>query len=242
MLGWIARTVVAVGAITSPSVLALRRPLASSTARAPAFVGSSVRVPVLALRARPLAMMARGGGKKGGGKQDSSFRNPHNLPVKTCVVCDRPFTWRKKWENCWDEVTTCSKACNAERKKANRAANHDSASEASEDASTMSESSADVELDPKAARKAAKKASKAERRAKREGTAGPTGQKSCDLCERGVDLLIRCQIDTSKQWKMVCGSCWKTPAVANGVVDGDPLVTPHYRYGGLWKNLHRAVA
>jgi hypothetical protein len=86
---------------------------------------------------------------------DKSFRNPHNLPVKDCVVCDRcapstamtphhrrtsrlsitaaarphghtattatrslalrlrlsqglslirPFTWRKKWENCWDEV------------------------------------------------------------------------------------------------------------------------------------------
>ena len=41
-----------------------------------------------------------------------------NLPSKVCVVCNRPFTWRKKWERCWDEVTTCSKGCNAKRRKA----------------------------------------------------------------------------------------------------------------------------
>ena len=40
-----------------------------------------------------------------------------NLPSKLCVTCERPFTWRKKWENCWDEVTTCSKSCNGKRKK-----------------------------------------------------------------------------------------------------------------------------
>ena len=27
-----------------------------------------------------------------------------DLPSKTCVCCGRPFTWRKKWETCWDEV------------------------------------------------------------------------------------------------------------------------------------------
>lgn len=47
---------------------------------------------------------------------DKSFRNPHNLPTKVCVVCNRPFTWRKKWENCWDEVKCCSKRCQSERK------------------------------------------------------------------------------------------------------------------------------
>lgn len=41
-----------------------------------------------------------------------------NLPQKVCVTCGRPFTWRKKWERCWDEVTTCSKSCNAKRRKA----------------------------------------------------------------------------------------------------------------------------
>jgi len=41
-----------------------------------------------------------------------------NLPSKICVVCERPYTWRKKWERCWDEVTTCSKGCNAKRRSA----------------------------------------------------------------------------------------------------------------------------
>ncbi len=34
-----------------------------------------------------------------------------NLPVKVCVVCNRPFTWRKKWEKVWDEVKYCSERC-----------------------------------------------------------------------------------------------------------------------------------
>lgn len=41
-----------------------------------------------------------------------------NLPTKICVVCNRPFTWRKKWEKVWDEVTTCSKSCNRKRRAA----------------------------------------------------------------------------------------------------------------------------
>lgn len=39
---------------------------------------------------------------------------PHkkeNLPTKTCPTCNRPFTWRKKWEKNWDEVKYCSKRC-----------------------------------------------------------------------------------------------------------------------------------
>ena len=39
-----------------------------------------------------------------------------NFPSKICVVCQRPFTWRKKWERSWDEITTCSKKCNSERR------------------------------------------------------------------------------------------------------------------------------
>jgi hypothetical protein len=40
-----------------------------------------------------------------------------NLPDKICVTCGRPFNWRKKWERCWDEVTTCSKSCNHKRRE-----------------------------------------------------------------------------------------------------------------------------
>ena len=86
----------------------------------------------------------------------------------------------------------------------------------------------------KAARKAAKKQLKAERRAKREGTSHPgVGRKPCGMCSTPSDLLIRCQIDESQEWHMVCGKCWKV--ASGGVVDGD-ADHPHYRYGGLWKN------
>ncbi|MBM3366209.1 MAG: DUF2256 domain-containing protein [Betaproteobacteria bacterium] len=41
----------------------------------------------------------------------SGFRNPHALPVKQCVTCGRPFTWRKKWAANWEEVKYCSEGC-----------------------------------------------------------------------------------------------------------------------------------
>jgi len=34
-----------------------------------------------------------------------------NLPEKICIVCKRPFTWRKKWRKDWDEVKYCSQRC-----------------------------------------------------------------------------------------------------------------------------------
>lgn len=34
-----------------------------------------------------------------------------NLPYKICMVCNRPFTWRKKWEKNWEEVKYCSNLC-----------------------------------------------------------------------------------------------------------------------------------
>ncbi|MES2774689.1 MAG: DUF2256 domain-containing protein [Bacteroidota bacterium] len=34
-----------------------------------------------------------------------------DLPVKLCIVCNRPFSWRKKWEKVWDEVKYCSDRC-----------------------------------------------------------------------------------------------------------------------------------
>jgi len=39
-----------------------------------------------------------------------------HLPEKICVVCDRPFTWRKKWEKVWDEVKYCSDKCRMSKK------------------------------------------------------------------------------------------------------------------------------
>ncbi|MEM7162278.1 MAG: DUF2256 domain-containing protein [Bacteroidota bacterium] len=37
------------------------------------------------------------------------------LPVKDCVVCGRPFSWRKKWERNWSDVKYCSKKCRSQR-------------------------------------------------------------------------------------------------------------------------------
>ncbi|MBT8252709.1 MAG: DUF2256 domain-containing protein [Flavobacteriaceae bacterium] len=39
------------------------------------------------------------------------MRKKSDLPQKMCVVCDRPFIWRKKWESNWNDVKYCSKRC-----------------------------------------------------------------------------------------------------------------------------------
>jgi hypothetical protein len=38
-----------------------------------------------------------------------------NLPSKICLQCNRPFSWRKKWERDWEEVKFCSEACKKKR-------------------------------------------------------------------------------------------------------------------------------
>lgn len=40
-----------------------------------------------------------------------------NLPRKTCIVCGRPMTWRKKWALTWHGVKFCSDRCRRQRKK-----------------------------------------------------------------------------------------------------------------------------
>lgn len=34
---------------------------------------------------------------------------------KSCVVCGRTITWRKKWERTWAEVKYCSAACRRQK-------------------------------------------------------------------------------------------------------------------------------
>ncbi|WP_322365186.1 DUF2256 domain-containing protein [Pseudomonas sp. Teo4] len=38
-----------------------------------------------------------------------------HLPQKTCVVCGRPFAWRRRWARCWEEVRYCSERCRLAR-------------------------------------------------------------------------------------------------------------------------------
>jgi hypothetical protein len=42
-------------------------------------------------------------------------------PDKVCVVCARPFSWRKKWARAWEEILTCSDRCRGERRRRARA-------------------------------------------------------------------------------------------------------------------------
>jgi hypothetical protein len=44
-----------------------------------------------------------------------------NLPEKICVVCGRPFAWRKKWAKVLGEVKYCSQACRERRKSSTTA-------------------------------------------------------------------------------------------------------------------------
>jgi hypothetical protein len=45
--------------------------------------------------------------------------NKSYLPSKVCITCNRPFSWRKKWEKNWDEVKYCSDKC-----RKNKVINH----------------------------------------------------------------------------------------------------------------------
>ena len=40
-----------------------------------------------------------------------------NLPSKICLICNRPFVWRKKWQKVWDEVLYCSEKCRRNKKR-----------------------------------------------------------------------------------------------------------------------------
>eukprot|EP00434_Breviolum_minutum_P029035 symbB.v1.2.025683.t1/scaffold2496.1/size77716/9 len=68
-------------------------------------------------------------------------------------------------------------------------------------------------------RKAALKAAKRERRAQSPQDKADAKRKPCDKCSRRVDLLVRCRIDISQKWFMLCGRCWKD--ASGGVPDGD---------------------
>ena len=43
------------------------------------------------------------------------MRRKGDLPTKVCATCGRPFTWRRKWAESWDEVRYCSVACRRAR-------------------------------------------------------------------------------------------------------------------------------
>ena len=42
------------------------------------------------------------------------------LPTKTCIACGRPFQWRRKWQQNWEEVAHCSQRCRDNRNRSGR--------------------------------------------------------------------------------------------------------------------------
>ena len=45
-----------------------------------------------------------------------TMRKKSELPSKICEACQRPFTWRKKWERVWEDVKYCSDRCRKAKK------------------------------------------------------------------------------------------------------------------------------
>ena len=41
-----------------------------------------------------------------------------DLPSKICLVCKRPFVWRKRWERDWEQVRYCGERCRRHKKAA----------------------------------------------------------------------------------------------------------------------------
>jgi hypothetical protein len=39
------------------------------------------------------------------------MRKKSDLPNKICIICEKPFSWRKEWSKEWSEVKYCSKKC-----------------------------------------------------------------------------------------------------------------------------------
>ncbi|MBC1262460.1 DUF2256 domain-containing protein [Synechococcus sp. BSF8S] len=44
---------------------------------------------------------------------------PHHVDrlTKNCSICGRPFQWRKKWKDVWEEVRYCSDRCRRNRNR-----------------------------------------------------------------------------------------------------------------------------
>jgi len=225
------------------------------------------------------------------------FDRGKHVEAKDCITCGRVITWRKKWERCWDEVTTCSKRCKTTRRRELRRAKRNITTSitspletaALDEIITRSATMPPLAIKSIAAtttatsptipsltltstttapprsvsqplelinptddaiittnqtvqqlrkeRKKRKKLLQKNKRAKREGRQDPSiGRKDCQTCAKASDVLVRCRIDATKNWFLICGKCWNK--YSGGVPDGD-LKHPHYCYGGVWKNLHK---
>ncbi|MEK9820447.1 MAG: DUF2256 domain-containing protein [Pseudomonadales bacterium] len=61
----------------------------------------------------PMAGFLTGAASRCPGDPMAVMRRKTDLPTKLCVVCGRPFVWRKKWARDWVNVKYCSARCRA---------------------------------------------------------------------------------------------------------------------------------
>ncbi|EGP83356.1 uncharacterized protein MYCGRDRAFT_29441, partial [Zymoseptoria tritici IPO323] len=63
--------------------------------------------------------------------------------------------------------------------------------------------------------------------------------KPCTLCGIPRPVLVRCKIDETAKWHMVCpGKCWISVSGGQEDARGHEAEHPFYKYGGMWKNKH----
>lgn len=55
-------------------------------------------------------------------RQSEKMKSKSQLPERTCKVCQKIFSWRKKWERDWDRVIYCSERCRRNSKAAEKKA------------------------------------------------------------------------------------------------------------------------
>ncbi|WP_279461107.1 DUF2256 domain-containing protein [Aeromonas dhakensis] len=48
-----------------------------------------------------------------------------HLPEKICPVCQRPFSWRRKWAYSWEAVRYCSERCRRARHRSHHRSHQD---------------------------------------------------------------------------------------------------------------------
>ncbi len=186
--------------------------------------------------------------------------------AKICVVCQRPFTWRKKWERCWSEVTTCSDACKRQRKQEQKR-DHRNGKTTGKDSESCVDKEDGKSQDEKSHDGGRNNPALADRKDK-------VRTKMCFVCKQEVQLAYRCKFEErQRDWRFVCRPCWpmisgseyleknragvdvppagdvkkiedvkgesdkgETDATVQSNIDVG-LGNPYYVYGGTWKSV-----
>lgn len=105
-----------------------------------------------------------------------------------------------------------------------------------EEVDSVTTSSPKAEKISKEDQKNHKKQVKLLNKAKRAGEVD-IGSKQCDICQNMRDVLVRCTIDETCQYKMVCTrGCWQK--ISGNTIDGSEDKEDYYRYGGMSANVN----